>query len=434
VRGESASSPPPVAPRVVAGAACLLLAVALAAAGAAPWLDEWGARRARSGESTWVETLPWAPRTQRAAAVRLLRTGALGPAADAERLLLRSADARPLYAPTWLESAAVARHRGASARARRRLDLAATLWPERALHQRRVAVERVESGDRVGGFRALRAVLRAEPDRSAEVLRFARHLEGDAARMLSELLPSGALPRPERDALLLRVLRWDCGPGDGPLGDAAWGALSSQARGEREPASRYVGCLLEQGDADRARAVWDAHVPGGHSLERVSNAGFEWEPLQSGLGWRIAAPEGASWTRDASVRSEGRYSLRVDFERAFGGDYHHLSQIVLVEPAHRYRLHGRWRREGFRAGGTPYLEVSGWGAGEPFRRVRPLDAAPAGAGAWSSLVLDFATGAGTRFALIRLRRDPPPGDGDVAGSLWLDDIRLEPLPEARSRG
>ena len=410
-------------PRILSCVAVLAICAGLVTFGTLPWREQQVTKRIAAGGAPRIE-IPWAAVAARRAARRLLLHEADDRAPGAVRLLEYSTRVRPLHAPSWLDRALAESSRGESAAARRHLDVSEVLWPARRRHLWRLARARIHTADRDGALRALRNVLRVDPERTLEAFALARRVEVDPAEQIRQLLPRGRDEK-GREGHLARLLRRKCEPEHRELVEAAWLSLSPQSRSDRQLTSFYVGCLVDLREWDRAGALWDPHAPASRATASITNGDFELPPVQSGLGWRIGTPPGASWRRDERVVYEGASSLRLDFDGSPDLDYHHASQLVLVSPGQRYRLTARWKGEGLESFSRPYLEVASREPGQSLRVTSPAPQEPRWD--WQPLAIDFQTGDRTRLLLVRLRRDPGAQAGDrISGRLWLDALRLEP--------
>lgn len=414
----------------VAGCACLLFGAAVwIGAGGLPWLSErWEAEALRNAaDAVPPPRLAWVDAPARAHARRNLALGRLGQRATTRALLEHAARARPLYAPTWLALAELAHRSGDPEGGDRFARLAAALWPHRERLLWRIAGLRAEMGDREGTLGLFRSILRSRPERVESLLAVARRLEPDPILLVAELVPEKDRRTPAADDALTRMLGVAASWKAGALARALWQALSPARQGERTAATLYVDAQLAAGWIDEALPVWKRLGTGGLAEHGISNPGFEEHPAQRGLGWRIWAAPGTSWTRDGAIRHGGQYSLRVSFEGTEDVSYLHAAQVTVVKPARSYRLSGHWRGQDLTTPSGPFLEVvahqsHAWlqAAGRP--RVGSWD--------WEPFALAFRVPEGTRLVEIRLRREPS-GDPNrgIAGQLWLDDLTLAPLAD-----
>jgi hypothetical protein len=290
---------------------------------------------------------------------------------------------------------------------------------------RQVAMLRMRLGDREGGLDALRAHLAASPHQVDLVIWYARQLEPDPRTLVLALVPPGELDLDAADALLTALLRNAASRERSDLAAAAWEALSPAARSRRDVAGAYVDALIQVGDAAQAARVWSWHGGPDAVGARFTDPGFETPPAQSGLGWRVRATRSSTWALDPQVRRQGTSSLRISFDGGENTSYADALQVLPVEGGVRYRISGYWRGADLSSRLGPYLEVVSRGPGEP---LRAHTEARIGSWDWTGFALDFEVPRTTRFVEFRVRRDRDARfDVGLAGSLWLDDLRLERL-------
>jgi len=121
-------------------------------------------------------------------------------------------------------------------------------------------------------------------------------------------------------------------------------------------------------------------------------------------------------SRSLCVRFDGKHNL------AFG----HVAQYAAVEPDTAYRLTAWVRTEGITTDSGPRIGV-----------YDPLDRAAlsaetgnlTGTAAWQEQTLEFRTPPETRIVIVQVVRPPSRKlDNQIAGTLWLDDVSLSPIP------
>jgi hypothetical protein len=136
-------------------------------------------------------------------------------------------------------------------------------------------------------------------------------------------------------------------------------------------------------------------------------------------------PAGARVSRDLETFVTEPASLRVDFVGRENLQLAGLSlRIPLRGEPRRWVLSGAWRAEGLTTTSLPYLSVSG-GEG-----VRARIDVPARDFDWTPFRVELEVPEGGTLLSLQLRRDPTRLDFDrfLAGRIWLDALRLEPVP------
>lgn len=144
-----------------------------------------------------------------------------------------------------------------------------------------------------------------------------------------------------------------------------------------------------------------------------------------GFGWQLTRDVAAfRYSLDTAEPKEGAHSLRIDFN----GDYNPaspvISQLMLVEPGARYRLHFASRAEGLVTGGLPVIVVSDASSnnGRSLGESSPL---PQGTSGWQDQAIEFAAGDQTSAVLISLvRQSCGSGPCPIFGRIWLDQFSI----------
>lgn len=233
----------------------------------------------------------------------------------------------------------------------------------------------------------------------------------------------------------------------------------------RTPAARaqLVGVLLGRGLLEEAMSVWSglsatdkrAHASAGDALARAllggaqfrrslhvftemgaaesfagafKNGGFESDiapPGREPFGWQVPpAPSGAQVAIDARTARNGSRSLRVAFNASGQVDFNHVAQLVVVEPATRYRLSFFARTEELRSAATLQVQVLDAATGGALASTAP---APGGTNDWQQFTIDFTTAPRAEAVMVRLlRAGCPDAACPIYGKIWYDDFHLQP--------
>lgn len=209
-------------------------------------------------------------------------------------------------------------------------------------------------------------------------------------------------------------------------------------------ALRYVDAVLaEQRSAD-AIAAWQAlavrepniyateHRPqnsqGAHGAmiepggNRVTNGGFEFEVLGSGLDWRIAPADGVTTRVMAENAFAGARCLELDFAGTHNVEYSHVFELVPVEPDTGYLFTARVRTRQISSDQRPRFILRD---ARDERLLRVETPAVPVTSDWTELRMEFRTGPATHVIDLRLvRSQSRKFDGRISGTLWIDDVRM----------
>lgn len=270
------------------------------------------------------------------------------------------------------------------------------------------------------GFRELRRAASADPELYAGLLDLAAQVYGDHTSEIERV----ADPQNSKERIALAQL--------------------FIKRGEVE---RGIGFLRaeELTDADRlplvqelvaaklfyeAQAVWvlgrgrgaEGAVPFGH----ITNGEFESDKLdESGFNWKLSQKQDVvDVTLDGAEPRSGAKSCRIVFQGKSDPDTPVISQIVLVEPATRYKLLFSARTKEIVTGGLPLVVVTDLNSPEE-RELGRGEQLPGGTSVWQDHELSFVTPEGTKAIAISLQREHCPKSlCPIFGVLWLDNLSM----------
>jgi hypothetical protein len=127
---------------------------------------------------------------------------------------------------------------------------------------------------------------------------------------------------------------------------------------------------------------------------------------------------------DSRAAHAGQRSLRVSFSSSAQIDFKSVSQLVVAEPATRYRLTFFVRAEELKSAATIYTEVlDGTGNGAALGSSPPV---AVGTQDWQPVTIEFTTGPRTESVLVRLSRAGcADGVCPIFGKIWYDDFDLQ---------
>jgi len=205
----------------------------------------------------------------------------------------------------------------------------------------------------------------------------------------------------------------------------------------------FFQSLLEADRPQEAVKAWDKLVARGilprreqHlSNDLIVNGGFEAEPINGGLDWRIDPVGGVLVTNDRENRVEGGRSLSVHFEGLRNLDFKHVSQFVPVKPNTVYYFSAFLKSRALSTLSGPHFEIYDYWddrrderTGE--RKVSWKTPEVLGDTEWTKYQLTIHTGPKTGLLVVSLRRQPALElDKRIQGTMWVDDVRLSTIPD-----
>ncbi len=245
------------------------------------------------------------------------------------------------------------------------------------------------------------------------------HFDGDARATLAALAPEA------RPAYLEWLMRWS------RLDDAraVWQAITADGPPDESIRLKFVSFLISMKDVSEADAIWY----GANGSGPLTNGGFEQAVSNTGFDWRWGRDPAGQWQlQQAFGQGHGRgTAARLTFYGQENVAFHHLYQIVPVTAGVTYRLHWWWRGRGLTTDQGPFVEIYGFDC-RGFRVPGPM---LTGDRDWQAETLTFTPPKDCRAVVVRLRRNKSRRfDSKIAGTLWVDDFDIEPMPKAASAG
>jgi hypothetical protein len=162
--------------------------------------------------------------------------------------------------------------------------------------------------------------------------------------------------------------------------------------------------------------------------ETFENGGFETpvnnETSQVYFGWKYIPVEKIEVKSDPTQKHEGARSLRVFFNGFSGVELGNLFQIIAVESGARYRMSFWLKTENLKSAGTPTFEIIN---ANDDKIIATGKAFPTETNDWQQIQIDFAAPANAEAVTIRTARAYCGTGCPIAGTIWLDDFRLEKL-------
>lgn len=360
---------------------------------------------------------PWggyAWRTRSRAAADLWRQS---PAA-AEATMQAAAVRYPLDAGQWLTLAEMRSVQSKSDDVAILLERALAAEPYRRDALWSAAQIALQTNDPTLAESHLRRWLVQYPADTERALFIGRRWISEPGALLDRMLPDGR-------EFLVQAMQVARRQGDSDLARAVWQRLEPAPSLDEPAFLNYIELLLDTEQFSDAIALWaeqdDAYSPGG-----VPNGSFRreiGEPL--GLNWRIAAPAGVRIERDLDEFSSAPASLAIQFN---GKENTRLGAPwvrVPVDAGQWYRLHGSWKADGLTTRALPYVLLTFDG-----QRGSERVELPGPAFDWRAIQFDLQVPPEARILRIMVRRDPTDAfDRNIDGTLWLDDLALEPIPD-----
>ena len=199
-----------------------------------------------------------------------------------------------------------------------------------------------------------------------------------------------------------------------------WQRIVKEIEPDPDVVLQYTDFLVAKKKVLTARDIWHKF----NGTDGITNAGFEKEITRRGFDWRYWADKKNNWEirRESTSVAEDSHALRIWFAGEENISFHHLYQIVAVDPLHTYRLSYGWKSKWITTDQGPFVEIYGYDQ-EGLYSKGPMIT---GTNLWRTETLEFTPPEECHAVVVRLRRLPSHRfDCKIAGTLWLDDFKLE---------
>ncbi len=341
-----------------------------------------------------------------------MRVWSRGDAERASKFFRQAVSVDPLYMDAWLRLAEAEAALGNLETSRQMLMFADQLtsgvfrwqWP-RMLLARDLAVDDVflKNANYLLGHRKL-----TQDTLHLLDLHYAR----DTVAVVDALHPENLEP------YLKWLMRW----GRSDDTDIVWQEIVKDGEPDADVVLQYTHFLVGRKKIRAARDIWQKF----NGTEGMTNAGFEEEITRRGFDWRY----GEDWKKNWEIRrvrssdSGESHALRISFGGEENIAFHHLYQIVPVAPLQSYRLSYGWKSKWITTDQGPFVEIYGYDQ-KGLHHKGPMIA---GTNLWQTETIEFAPPDECHAVVVRLRRLPSRRfDSKIAGTLWLDDFKLEEI-------
>jgi tetratricopeptide (TPR) repeat protein len=239
--------------------------------------------------------------------------------------------------------------------------------------------------------------------------------QNDTGVVVDALQPDNLVP------YLKWLMRW------GRVDDTVtvWQRIVKEGEPDPDIVLQYTHFLVGKKKVLAARDIWHKF----NGTEGMTNAGFEKEITRRGFDWRYSENRQENWEirRINSGVSDESHALRIWFAGEENIAFHHLYQIVPVEPLENYQLSYRWKSKWISTDQGPFVEIYGYDQ-KGLHQKGPMIK---GTNLWQTETIEFTPPEECNAVVVRLRRlKSHRFDSKIAGTLWLDDFKLEKVQSA----
>ena len=183
---------------------------------------------------------------------------------------------------------------------------------------------------------------------------------------------------------------------------------------------RACNFFLGNGHVREAKKIWRKWE--GYGGNAVHNGDFTREVLNTAFGWRLPRPPtGVQVERTLRQPYTGTHCLHLHFRGSENVNFHHVRQIIPVEPGATCTLRFARKSRGLSTDQGVFLEVLGHGC----RGLRVQSTPVLGTSMWTREELEFTVPEDCETILLRVRRQESLRfDNKIVGDYWLDSVEL----------
>ena len=220
-----------------------------------------------------------------------------------------------------------------------------------------------------------------------------------------------------------------------------WAGLNLlEKKEQRETGNALVKALVA---AKRYRAVLDVArdlAPPGANLPvvgQVFNGSFESDAgavVANIFGWQINPSSEVQIAIDPHTGHQSSRSLRVVFNAPTRLLFNNISQLIVVEPATRYRFECYALTRNLKTAGAPTIEIIDGTKGDTLGTSQPLSIDNH---EWQHVTIDFQTPDGAQAVTLRTSRascGPKMSVCPILGMAWYDDFNLQRIGASADTG
>jgi hypothetical protein len=223
------------------------------------------------------------------------------------------------------------------------------------------------------------------------------------------------------------------------LGEATkvWGRLIALGLPfNSQAAFPYLDALIQRRQIHQLTSAWSVLrkrnpstlSTSTHDINLVTNGDFESQILNGGLDWRINPTAGAVVSLDSLTFFDGLRSLRISFDGKQNISDALIFQYVPVKPNTFYLFNGHMRAQGITTDSGPRFQIRD--ADDPDGFFLQSEGV-VGNSPWLRQELEFKSAPDTRLLEIRVARPSSAKfDGRIAGTVWVDQVALQPMESA----
>jgi len=202
-----------------------------------------------------------------------------------------------------------------------------------------------------------------------------------------------------------------------------WDKLAEYKYIDNDLEIKYMDFLIKNDQFVKAGKLWNEMH--GESEDEITlwNGSFETKPIQNGFGWIIEKIDNAYVGYDWDEKTEGNYSLYLEFDGKENLEYYHISKIVPVLSNRDYTFSYNLKTDELSTTNGVYWAISCY----PERSLYNIKTTViTGSNSWKEYKENIPVPEECNALRLILRRDKSKKlDKFISGKVWIDDVEMK---------
>lgn len=188
----------------------------------------------------------------------------------------------------------------------------------------------------------------------------------------------------------------------------------------RDHLLRCIDMLLRNDHIVAAGDLWRKHIK---QETFFYNGNFQEPFMQKAFGWRKSKNKSVVTRVETVTGTSDQKMLHLRFKGWDNINYHHLYQIVPLNPGEIYRLSADIKSDRLTTDQLPYIETYGYKCkSQPYKKGEMV----ATKQDWTNYAFEFGVSQNCAAAVVRLRRrESTHIDNKISGHLWIKNLQIE---------
>jgi len=200
-----------------------------------------------------------------------------------------------------------------------------------------------------------------------------------------------------------------------------WNKLTEYNYNDDDLDIRYMDFLISNGQFVRAGKLWNKMHGESEEDLAIWNGSFETRPIQNGFGWIIRKADHVYVGYDWDEKSDGNYSLFLEFDGKANLHYFNISKIVPVLSDQEYRFSYNLKTDDLTTTNGVYWLINCYPNNLYLKKTPVIT----GSNSWKKYNENISIPDKCNALKLILRRDRSKKlDKFISGKVWIDDIEM----------